>query len=61
MIYACSSTNSTADVSELERRLGDLELLVGNLASQLNTLEVTVATATEEDSSASNDSTPSST
>lgn len=59
MISACSSTDSTADVSELEGRLGDLELLVGNWASQLNTLEVTPAT--EEDSSAFNDSTPSST
>lgn len=61
MISACSSTDRTADISELEGRLANLELLVENLAGQLNALEVAPATATEEDSSASNDSTPSST
>jgi len=60
IISACSSTDSTADISELEGRLADLELLVENLTRQLSTLEVAPANETENDSSDSNDSTPSS-
>ena len=60
IISACSSTDGTADISELEGRLADLELVVENLTRQLTNLEVAPAIETEDDSSDSNDSTPSS-